>query len=459
MLDEQLKALAASDVYPFHMPGHKRQPIAMENPYTIDITEIPGFDNLHDPQDVILEAMERMAALYGAKKSYLLVGGSTCGNLTAVFSAVSQRGCVIMGRNSHKSIYHAAWLRECEIVYTYPEVSKDGIVLGTPLSEYKRAIAEYPQAQAIVVTSPTYEGMMEPLDEIVALAHEHGIAVIVDAAHGAHLGFHPYFPKSPLDSGADAVIMSLHKTLPALTQTAVLHLSKHSLFSETDIAQYLDVFETSSPSYVLMTSICQCIRFLEQGKEAFATYAAYLDAFYQKCKALKHISVSHFLHQDPGKIVISTVGTNLSGHALEEILAKKYHIVLELSSFSYGLAMSSVMDTKEGFARLTQALFEIDDSIEAGKKHMENSVGQTLYHQGKQVMPYYEAMSRDKTICMLNEAEGKVAAAPVAIYPPGVPLIVPGEEIENRQILLLTEAKKQGLTITGLMEQGLFIVI
>ena len=133
MLDEQLKALAASDVYPFHMPGHKRQPIAMENPYTIDITEIPGFDNLHDPQDVILEAMERMAALYGAKKSYLLVGGSTCGNLTAVFSAVSQRGCVIMGRNSHKSIYHAAWLRECEIVYTYPDVSKDGIVLGTPL--------------------------------------------------------------------------------------------------------------------------------------------------------------------------------------------------------------------------------------------------------------------------------------------------------------------------------------
>ena len=117
------------------------------------------------------------------------------------------------------------------------------------------------------------------------------------------------------------------------------------------------------------------------------------------------------------------------------------------------------MDTKEGFARLTQALFEIDASIEAGEKHIENSVGQTLYHQGKQVMPYYEAMCRDKTICMLNEAEGKVAAAPVAIYPPGVPLIVPGEEIEKHQILLLTEAKRQGLTITGLMEQGLFIVI
>ena len=225
MLDHKLRELADSDFYPFHMPGHKRQQTGLEDPYAIDITEIPGFDNLHDPQGLILEAMERMAGLYHAKKSYLLVGGSTCGNLTAVFSALPQKGCILMGRGSHKSIYHAAWLRQCRIVYTYPKVGQIGMIEGTSIAEYEQALQVNPDIGAIVVTSPTYEGMIEPLDEIVALAHARGIPVIVDAAHGAHLGFDPYFPKSPLESGADLVIMSLHKTLPALTQTAVLHVN------------------------------------------------------------------------------------------------------------------------------------------------------------------------------------------------------------------------------------------
>ena len=140
-----------------------------------------------------------------------------------------------MGRGSHKSIYHATWLRQCQIVYTYPKVSPIGMIEGTPVAEYEQAIKDHPDAGAIVVTSPTYEGMIEPLDEIVALAHARGIPVIVDAAHGAHLGFDPYFPKSPLESGADLVIMSLHKTLPALTQTAVLHVNENSLVSERQI--------------------------------------------------------------------------------------------------------------------------------------------------------------------------------------------------------------------------------
>ena len=291
MLDHKLRELADSDFYPFHMPGHKRQQTGLEDPYAIDITEIPGFDNLHDPQGLILEAMERMAGLYHAKKSYLLVGGSTCGNLTAVFSALPQKGCILMGRGSHKSIYHAAWLRQCRIVYTYPKVGQIGMIEGTSIAEYEQALQVNPDIGAIVVTSPTYEGMIEPLDEIVALAHARGIPVIVDAAHGAHLGFDPYFPKSPLESGADLVIMSLHKTLPALTQTAVLHVNENSLVSERQIETYLDVFETSSPSYVLMASICQCIRFLEEEKAAFGVYASRLQDFYKKCKSLEKIRV------------------------------------------------------------------------------------------------------------------------------------------------------------------------
>ncbi len=459
MLDDKLRELADSDFYPFHMPGHKRQEMALENPYAIDITEIPGFDNLHDPQGLILEAMERMAGLYHAKKSYLLVGGSTCGNLTAVFSALPQKGTIIMGRGSHKSIYHAAWLRQCRIVYTYPSVSPIGMIEGTPVAEYEQALHDHPDAEAIVVTSPTYEGMIEPLDRIVALAHARGIPVIVDAAHGAHLGFDPYFPQSPLESGADLVIMSLHKTLPALTQTAVLHVNENSLIPEKEIETYLDVFETSSPSYVLMASICQCIRFLEEEKTAFGAYAAYLQEFYGKCQSLRHLCVRHWKGQDPGKIVIDTSKTGLSGHALEEILLQKYHLVLEMSSFSYGLAMTSVMDSQEGFTRLFAALEEIDQEAGAKEGDKPEQMGQVLYGRGQKVMEYHEAMAKDKEICPLDQAEGRIAAASIAIYPPGVPLIAPGEPIDQDRIDLLTLAKKQGLTVTGLEDRGLFVVI
>ena len=459
MLDHKLRELADSDFYPFHMPGHKRQQTGLEDPYAIDITEIPGFDNLHDPQGLILEAMERMAGLYHAKKSYLLVGGSTCGNLTAVFSALPQKGCILMGRGSHKSIYHAAWLRQCRIVYTYPKVGQIGMIEGTSIAEYEQALQVNPDIGAIVVTSPTYEGMIEPLDEIVALAHARGIPVIVDAAHGAHLGFDPYFPKSPLESGADLVIMSLHKTLPALTQTAVLHVNENSLVSERQIETYLDVFETSSPSYVLMASICQCIRFLEEEKAAFGVYASRLQDFYKKCKSLEKIRVSSFPGQDPGKIVIDVSKTWLSGHALEEILLQKYHLVLEMSSFSYGLAMTSVMDSEEGFVRLFEALKEIDREASARDTDDPCRTGQVLYGRGHKVMEYHEALEKAKERCALDQAEGRIAASSVAIYPPGVPLIVPGERIDQERIDLLNLAQKQGLTITGLVDHGLFVVI
>ncbi len=459
MLDHKLRELADSDFYPFHMPGHKRQQTGLEDPYAIDITEIPGFDNLHDPQGLILEAMERMAGLYHAKKSYLLVGGSTCGNLTAVFSALPQKGCILMGRSSHKSIYHAAWLRQCRIIYTYPKVGQIGMIEGTPIAEYERALQVNPDIGAIVVTSPTYEGMIEPLDEIVALAHARGIPVIVDAAHGAHLGFDPYFPKSPLESGADLVIMSLHKTLPALTQTAVLHVNENSLVSESQIETYLDVFETSSPSYVLMASICQCIRFLEEEKAAFGLFASRLQDFYEKCQSLEKVRVSSFQGQDPGKIVIDVSKTWLSGHALEEILLQKYHLVLEMSSFSYGLAMTSPMDSEEGFVRLFEALKEIDREASVKDADDPCQTGQILYGREQKVMEYYEAMEKEKEHCALDQAEGRIAVSSVAIYPPGVPLIVPGERIDQERIDLLNLAQKQGLTVTGLVDHGLFVVI
>ena len=457
MLDDKLEEYAKRDDYPFHMPGHKRRELLMENPYHIDVTEIPGFDNLHEPAGLILEVMEKMADIYHAKKTYLLVGGSTCGNLAAFSAAVPVGASVIIGRNCHKSIYHGALLRQAKIHYTIPCQNELGFVDYTPLKEYENILNENPDIAAIVVTSPTYEGMLEPIDEIVSLAHSRKIPVIVDAAHGAHLGFHPYFGKSILESGADAVIMSLHKTLPALTQTALLHVGNNSLIDEKMIETYLDVYETSSPSYVLMSSICKCAKFLEDSKEKFEIYVNRLQSFYKDCGKLRNLKVEKRFNQDPSKIIIETKNTSMTGHALEVILREKYGLVLEMSSFNYGLAMTSVMDTEQGFLRLKNALFEIDDiqTISCEKLH----VTPKLYEPSQQVLSYHEAMDAKKIEVPLLEAAGMVAGNFVAIYPPGIPLLVPGERIHKETIDVLVEAKNQGLQINGLTDtEGLFIV-
>jgi arginine/lysine/ornithine decarboxylase len=335
-------------------------------------------------------------------------------------------------------------------------------------------MAEAPHAKALVVTSPTYEGMTEPLEEIAALAHHHNMAVIVDAAHGAHLGFHPYFPPSPVATGADVVIMSLHKTLPSLTQTAVLHYcgqqerDSSTGVSRQRIEEYLSYFQTSSPSYVLMASICRCIRFLREQPQAFATYAELLQEYYEKFEKLKYFDISCKPGQDPSKIVIDTSKTSLTGQALMERLEQDYHLEPEMASFSYVLAMTSVMDTRQGMDRLYNALKELD-AEEDGKpirlkdqKSRSTDYLQELYAKPVKVMESWEAADRKHRIVPIIKAEGQVAAKEVALYPPGVPLLVPGEVIKKKQLLLLSEAQDMGLTVTGTEgkdKKGLSVVI
>lgn len=500
MLYEELQKLDNENAYPFHMPGHKRQVDWIKDPHAIDITEVPGYDNLHDAHGILASEMARAANIYGAKQSFLLVNGSTCGNLAAVFAATEQHDTVLLGRGCHKSVYHAAWLRECVVEYLYPQVDALGYPSGTTEAEVRRALVSYPEAAALVITSPTYEGVVEDLTTIVALAHANGTAVIVDAAHGAHQGFDPSFGASSLTSGADVVIMSLHKTLPSLTQTALLHISEKSMISAERIAQYLGVFETSSPSYVLMASIGRCLDFMETEKEAFARYAKRLSDFYQNCEDLTQLTLLSPKGRDASKVVIVTKHSPWNGHELSEILRREYGLVLEMDSFSYALAMTSVMDDVQALARLADALHELDaradqmrESCVSEDDCQEDRVpvaqGETVpdgeanviavdckekayekdteftsllteaYRGGEKRLTLAEALHRERREVTLEEAIGQTAESFVAIYPPGVPLIVPGEEIEAHQIALLRAAEEEGLTITGRTEDGRIAVV
>ena len=265
-LFDKLNQYATEDYYPWHMPGHKRNLELMKNfnPYAIDITEIDGFDNLHNAEDVILDSMNRAARLYHSKHTFYLVNGSTSGILTGISGCTNKGDKILMARNCHKAAYHAVLLNELEPVYLYPQYDdKKGIQCGYSAKYIKRMLIKNPDVSLIVLTSPTYEGVISEIGEICELAHERNIPVLVDEAHGAHFAFHEAFPTSAVDLGADVVIQSVHKTLPAFTQTALLHVNSN-LADLDRIKTYSSIYQTSSPSYVLMAGIDKCIDMIEK---------------------------------------------------------------------------------------------------------------------------------------------------------------------------------------------------
>ena len=268
-LYQRLNEYSESDYYGFHMPGHKRNRNLMGNglPYSIDITEIEGFDDLHHAANVLKEAQERAARVYGAQESHFLINGSTAGILSAVLGNTQRGDAVLVARNCHKSVYHGIYLNDLKPYYLYPEFRQDiELNTGISVSAVKTALKEHSEIRAVIIVSPTYDGVLSDVRGIAQAVHEKGIPLIVDEAHGAHFGFHPYFPENALAKGADVVIHSVHKTLPALTQSALLHM-QGSYANRRKVRKYLDMLQSSSPSYILMAGIDACMDMLENRRE------------------------------------------------------------------------------------------------------------------------------------------------------------------------------------------------
>lgn len=196
-LIDDLEEYAQSDYYPFHMPGHKRKSLSFPNPYEIDITEIDGFDNLHHATGMIKEAEVRGAELYHSKRCFFLVNGSTCGLLAAISAATRRGDKVLVARNCHKAVYHALYMNELQAEYLYPSITKNGIQGQITVEQVQESLYENPDAVAVILTSPTYEGIVSDVAKIAEVCHEHGIPLIVDEAHGAHFGFGGGFPEMP----------------------------------------------------------------------------------------------------------------------------------------------------------------------------------------------------------------------------------------------------------------------
>ena len=489
---ERLTEYAGSDAYPFHMPGHKRREIpdgipgGFPDPYGIDITEIDGFDNLHHAEGILKDAMETVAAIYGADRSWYLVNGSTCGILSAVFATTENGGKILTARNCHKAVYHAICLNRLEAEYLYPEeITEFGINGGIRAEDVRKALekdamrcagnsgdvrGKITKIQAVLITSPTYEGVVSDIRAIADAAHEYGIPLIVDEAHGAHLEYADQchsFPKSALEYGADIVIQSLHKTLPCFTQTAILHV-KGKLVDQDRISRYLSMFQTSSPSYLFMAGMERCIRYMDgDGRNEMIRYEKRLERFMERMEGLQVLEVLDreicgkyrtVAGWDPSKIVVSTMrAEDFHGEELAETLRRKYHLEMEMTAPEYVIAMTSLMDTEEGFERLGTALLEIDGALrrrtESGRK--EKAASETpegleskVSHPVRRML-ICEAMDADTERTAFQDTVGKVSAEFVYLYPPGIPIIAPGEVFTDAIVEKIMAYKAAGLLVQG----------
>ena len=491
LLINRLAAYARSDMYPFHMPGHKRRTGPEEsfmnsctdsftNPFAVDITEIEGFDNLHHPEGILKDSMKWAADVYGADQTYYLINGSTGGILAAVCGSVPRGGRILVSRNCHKSVYHGICLNQLKTSYVYPqEIEGLGIQGGITAEDVDRMLNRYMDTQAVLIVCPTYDGIVSDIEAIARIVHRAGLPLIVDEAHGAHFRYDAMFPVSALDLGADVVIQSVHKTLPSLTQTALLHIKCNrpdgGCYADRErIDRYIHMVQSSSPSYVLMASIENSIYQMEQTDTA--PYGKQLHRLRRRLGQMRHLRLADtgligqagIRDLDISKIVVSTRGTCLypavdgltgfTGAHLDDILRREYHLEMEMCGADYVTAITTVMDSGEGLERLGDALTRIDSQLtDAGYKPDGRSGNQKSVYSMRcdTAMSMGEAMEEKMASVGLEDSAGCISGEFVYIYPPGIPIVAPGEWISRPILEVILEYRDKGLPVQGPADQSL----
>lgn len=474
-LFQELIEYSKSDVYPYHMPGHKRNAIGdlPKEIADLDITEIDGFDNLHDAQEILAQLQQKAAKVFGAGETHFLVNGSTCGILSAISAVLEPGEHLLMTRNCHHSAYHGAYLRQLKVSYLYPDY-EDGYDFCKAITpaQVQKALEEDSSIKAVLIVSPTYEGQIADVETIAQIVHEKGIPLIVDEAHGAHLGFHPAFAKNSAQAGADLVIQSVHKTLAACTQTALLHC-QGDLVDRERLSRFLRIYQSSSPSYVLMASIDNAVEVMEtQGAQLLDRMAGSWQKMLQDLSSCKMLSVygcdnkpaekTKIPVHDIGKLVISVKNTRLSGTQLGQLLLNKYQLQMEMVCDTYVLAMFTLGDTREGYDRLTEALLEIEKQLCENTDPMaqnieDESLSRYLYPSQAE-LPLWKAWDMPGEIVDICEAQGRIAGDFVKLYPPGIPILVPGEQITEKTLSVIRHHLDRKMHVQGISGNSITVL-
>lgn len=455
----------------FHMPGHKngigvakiKERIDFkDNLLYIDQTEVPGLDNLHLPEGIIAEAQEFAARAFRSDYTYFLVNGTTCGVYSMILGVTNHGDKIILPRNSHRAVAGALIIGGLWPVYYEPDVDfEKGIAVSVSPEAIEELIIENPDAKAVLITNPTFYGTCSDIEKIADIVHKYNMVFLVDEAHGAHLPFNKKLPISAMDAGADIAAQSAHKTLSSLTQSSMLHVRRGRVDIEK-IEFMLRLTQTTSPSYLLMASLDMArFQMEEHGEELLDNLLDMVHNFRERvntipdihCFGSEIIGQHHIFDMDPTKITINFKNFGIPGTRIAEILRKDYKIQVELSDLYNILGMATIGDERENFDKLYDAIYDI--SIKLSNEREVRNIPLIMWKMPYQALSPREAVYEPMEMVDFKKSDGRVSAEIIAPYPPGIPVILPGEIITNDIIDNILKVKEAGIKINGPRDQRL----
>lgn len=450
----------------FHVPGHKNGHIFEEKARAhfqsvlpFDVTELSGLDDLHHPEGVILEAQELLASYYKVKQSFFLVNGSTCGNHAMILSSFNDDDIVLVQRNCHKSVLNGLELAGVTPVFLHTEMDEEGgYPLGVDLQTVKQAVENHPHVKGIILTNPTYYGMQQDIQEIADFIHSLGGVVLVDEAHGAHFGLKD-MPISSIHKGADMVVQSAHKTLPALTMGAYLHVNSERVDIHR-LKHALQLVQSSSPSYLIMASLDLSRLYLENLSSVeikrILSQSEELRMYIESLPHLKVMKAPGRYQLDPLKITVQS-DREISGYELQELFEKE-GLFTELAddrNVLFVMPLGPLNDTKD----LQKVIKKISDQLALyDTRQRTNQSLRGLSSVSRLSLSYREMRGLQAKPQLIKDSEGKVAAEAVIPYPPGIPLVAKGEQITSKHIEAYSSLKKKGARFQGITEDHMIYV-
>ena len=447
LLDGIQQLIESKPAY-FRIPGHRlaegvssrwTDKVGKEI-FAYDVTETPYTDDLHSPEGPIGKAQELLRDLYQADESFFLVNGTTSGNEAMILSSAVNQEKLLVARNAHKSAMMGMILSGARPVYVMPEILEEwGIQGGVNPQAVREALEKNPDCKAFFMVSPTYYGVVSDLEEIARICHEYSVLLLIDEAHGGHVYFHDDLPKGALQAGADLCVQSMHKVTGALTQSSVLHVKTNLPFDQERLTTNLHLVQSTSPNYLLMTSLdCARYELAMHGREMQQKALELARAARERIRNIegfscmgKEVEGQNAVYAiDETRLVISARELGISGYELEEILFEKYAVNMELADSENVLAIITYANEKEEIERLVNACEAISREYK-NRKQKKEAMGTMKLPVAEQVMSPREAYFTRTTDCDWNKAVGKIAGEMIAPYPPGIPIVYPGERISQ----------------------------
>lgn len=444
----------------FHVPGHKQgrafdqEGVPWFHPLLqLDLTEVGKLDDLHDPQGVIQEAQSLAAEVFQADHTLFLVGGTTAGNLATILHLCQPGDPIIVQRNCHQSVFHGCLLAGARPVYLEVEIDpRTGLENAVQPGHLQELIKKVPQAKGVVITSPNYFGLVQPLKELTEICQQYAIPLVVDEAHGGHFGFHPDLPPSAMQCGVDVSIQSTHKMLTSMTMSSMLHLQGNRV-QLSEIVRWLRMVESSSPSYPLMASLDLARRYIvREGFVQFDRLLVLLKNFRGNIDSFRHLQEIQFPGiQDPCKFMLRAK-ENVSGYQLAEWMEKRGYYP-ELADHEKVLFIFTLGTTATDLENILRLLRELD--LEIPTMTLAGKTDTPSFPKYPPTVIGYEELRRSERICLpLEQAVGRIATEMIVPYPPGIPLILPGELFSKEVINYLRAIMDWGGRVRGLHQSS-----